>query len=78
VGIFAGMFATGLLARWLYHGAYVKKSPLSVLLFSYYSYVLLFSVFGSLFPYLATLWIPMMFIFVERFACKVECSASRA
>ena len=76
VGIFAGMFATGLLARWLYSGAYAKKSPLSVLLFSYYSYVLLFSVFGSLFPYLATLWIPLMFIFVERFARKVECSAS--
>jgi len=76
VGIFAGMYATGLLARWLYRGAYAKRSPLSVLLFSYYSYVLLLSVFGSLFPYLATLWIPLMFIFVERFACKVECSAS--
>jgi len=38
--------------------------------------VLLFSVFGSLFSYLATLWIPLMFIFVERYVRTVECSAS--
>ncbi len=75
VGIFAGMFATGLLARWLYHRVNCGRSLLSVLLFSYYSYVLLFSLFGTLFPYLSTLWIPLVFVAVDRFALNVSCTA---
>jgi len=71
VGIFVGMFGTGLLARWLYHRVDCGRSLLSVLLFSYYSYVLLFSLFGALFPYLSMLWIPLMFVAVDRFAANV-------
>jgi oligosaccharide repeat unit polymerase len=75
VGIFVGMFATGLLARWLYQRVHCGRSLLSVLLFSYYSYVLLFSLFGNLFPYLSTLWIPLVFVAVDRFALNVNCTA---
>ena len=77
VGIFIGMFATGLLARWLYQRVHRGRSLLSVLLFSYYSFVLLFSLFGNLFPYLSMLWIPLMFVAVDRFAVNVTWPARR-
>ena len=67
-GIFFGMAAVGLVARWSYGAMCCRRSPLTVLLFSYYSYVLLLSLFGTLFPYLITLWIPLMFVAVDRFA----------
>jgi hypothetical protein len=67
-GIFAGMAAVGLVARWAYQAMCRRRSPLATLLFSYYAYVLLFSLFGTLFPYLITLWVPLMFVAVDRFA----------
>ncbi|MFZ0317848.1 MAG: O-antigen polymerase [Candidatus Sulfotelmatobacter sp.] len=67
-GIFLGMTAVGLLAGWSYRAMGRSQSLLAALLFSYYAYVLLFSLFGTLFPYLITLWIPLMFVAVDRFA----------
>jgi oligosaccharide repeat unit polymerase len=77
-GIFFGMVAVGLLARWSYGAMRCRRSPLTTLLFSYYAYVMLFSLFGTLFPYLITLWIPLMFVAVDRFARRSVAASESA
>jgi oligosaccharide repeat unit polymerase len=77
-GVFFGMAAVGLLARWSYGAMRCRRSPLTTLLFSYYAYVMLFSLFGTLFPYLITLWIPLMFVAVDRFARRSVAASESA
>jgi hypothetical protein len=39
---------------------------------------MLFSLFGTLFPYLITLWIPLMFVAVDRFARRSVAASESA
>jgi oligosaccharide repeat unit polymerase len=70
LGVFLGMLGTGFLAAYLYKKMRRQPSPLTILLFCYFSQMLVLSLFSSIFPYLITLWVPFTWIIIDRWIAQ--------
>jgi len=64
-GILAGMFIVGLLMGSLYAWMSSRRTVFRVLIYSWVMHNTLLSLFGSFFPYLITLWIPLFWWFLD-------------
>jgi len=66
-GIFAGMFGFGLLAGWLYRRMRDQPTVSRVLVYAWVMQTGLLGLFASLFPYISTLFVPLLWLGVDRF-----------
>lgn len=66
-GIFVGMFAFGLLAGGLYRRMQRQPTVGRVLVYAWVMQTGLLGLFASLFPYISTLFVPLLWVAVDRF-----------
>jgi oligosaccharide repeat unit polymerase len=70
-GIFAGMFGFGLLAGGLYRRMERQPTAGRVLVYAWVMQTGLLGLFGSLFPYISNLFVPFLWVGVDRFFTSV-------
>jgi oligosaccharide repeat unit polymerase len=66
-GIFAGMLSFGLLTGWLYRRMREQPTVGRVLVYAWVMQTGLLGLFASLFPYITTLFVPLLWVGVDRF-----------
>jgi oligosaccharide repeat unit polymerase len=68
LGIFAGMFLFGLIAAKAYNTIFRRQTLLSVILYAWILQTGFMGLFGSLFTYITTLTIPILWALIDRLA----------
>jgi oligosaccharide repeat unit polymerase len=69
-GIVLGMFTLGILLTLLYSWMRARPTLFRVLIYAWSMQTALFSLFGAIFPYITTLWLPLFWCFLHSLALR--------